>query len=111
MQAPTPDLRPQPGVVRAGPVCTRWVAVAAVVAAIVAGVLPAFTVAAQVLLVRRNYGLSTVEFRLALTIFFAISALASMVTPRLALEVRPARLLRVTCVEFGSLHRADRMDR
>lgn len=95
---PAPESRPQPGVAWAGPVRTRWVAVAAVVATIVAGVLPAFTVAAQVLLVRHNYGLSTVEFGLALTIFFAVSALGSMATPRLALKVRPARLLMVTCV-------------
>jgi MFS family permease len=97
-QQPAPELRPQPGLLWAGPTRTRWVAVAAVVAAIVAGVLPAFTVAAHVELVRHAYGLSTVEFGLALTISFAVSALGSMVAPRLAIKVRPARLLMITCV-------------
>jgi MFS family permease len=50
------------------------------------------------MLVRQKFDLSTVEFGLALTIFFAVSALGSLVTPRLALKVRPARLLMVTCL-------------
>lgn len=72
--------------------------VGAVVFAIVAGVLPAFTVAAHVVLVRHAYGLGTTGFGLALTIFFVLSALGSLVTPRLAVKVRPARLLMLACI-------------
>jgi MFS family permease len=73
-------------------------AVGAVVLAIVAGVLPAFTVAAHVVLVRRAYGLGTSGFGLALTVFFAFTALGSIVTPRLAVKVRPAWLLMLACI-------------